>query len=372
MKFAFPIVLILCFLLGTGNRDTRYGAMSNASYDVLDKAPEFYVLQWKKGTQLSPEKTDFFIEVDAMGKQEVFALMDTVGKPVLYASNVRTPVCADGECKLMNIRLYWTLLGEYAGFDRYSELPLTKHNHDEFKAEDYQKLHALLTDDKSILGRRSIDQLVEKPKMRSVNGIDAVSGATVARVKESVVSGALYSCYVAWYLVHGNIRDSLKNHTLSVLSEPMVVDMLYSINDDYQLFALEHIEIPEYKKHYKQIAKVFTSSTPLVRSIITKRLTSKYKDAPDLQKPFWEAFDAVDSGSRSLLIKYLDEAPDYVTGILSNKLGSMSKNQLKGFLEVLSTRETLDNQTRNSLLEFAHSENEIYAYLAQEFLEENN
>ena len=86
----------------------------------------------------------------------------------------------------MHIRLYWTLLGEYAGFDRYVDLPLTKHDHDEFKEEDYQKLHSLLKDPNSVLRRRTIDELVEKPKQRTVNGVDALSGATIAEVKESV------------------------------------------------------------------------------------------------------------------------------------------------------------------------------------------
>lgn len=359
MRVLFSIV-ILCFLFQENNLPTK----------IMDKPPEYFVLEWKEGTQLTPVQTELFIEVDSLGKQEVVALVNENELPVLYTVDISTPVCADGECKLMNIKLYWTLLGEYAGFDRYPMIPLTKHDHDEFGNEDYLKLHRLLADDKSLLGRRKIDQLVEKPTMRKVNGVDAISGATIARVKESVVSGALYSCYVAWHLVHGNIQDQLKANTLSTMNKQMVIDMLYSINQEYQIFAMENMNISEYKVHYMQIALVFKTSTPLVRSIIAKRLISKYKDTPDLQRPFWEAFDLVDSGSRSLLVKYLDGAPAYVSDILSKKLSAMSKNQLRAFLGYLNDNETVGRETEYNLLQFANSENETYAYLVKEFIED--
>ena len=360
MRILFSIILLFFFF-----RDID-GSIKN-----MDRPPEYFVLEWKEGTRLTPEKTNFFIEVDSMGRQDVQALVNEKKVPILYTADIATPVCADGECKLMNIKFYWTLLGEYAGFDRYPMMPLTKHDHDEFEERDYQKLHELLTDDKNIIGRRKIDQLVEKPKMRTVNGVDAVSGATIARVKESVVSGALYSCYTAWHLVHGEIQKKLKAHTLSILDKQMTLDMLYSINPEYQIFALQNIEPAHYKEHYKQIARIFEKSTPLVRSIIAKRLTSIYQDSPELQKPFWEAFDTVDSGSRSLMITYLKEAPDHVPEILSSKLGTMSKNQLKAFLKYVSDREKLSSETLKNIVEFANSEKEIYSYLVKEFLEES-
>ncbi|TMM53421.1 hypothetical protein FEE95_20395 [Maribacter algarum] len=345
--------------------------MGNRTVEVpMDNPPEYFVLSWKEGTQLTPQPTEFFIEVDSTNKQEILALVNERKVPVLYTSEITTPVCADGECKLMNIKFYWTLLGEYAGFDRYPTMPLTKHDHDEFGEADYQKLHRLLADDKNLMGRRRIDQLVEKPKMRTVNGVDAVSGATIARVKESVVSGALYSCYTAWHLVHGDIQEQLKTHSLSILDRQMILDMLYSINPEYQIFAMGKMDRLDYKEHYKQLADVFRTSTPLVRSIITKRLTTKFKDAPKLQRPFWEAFDVVDASSKSQMMKYLDEAPNYVLEVLSEKLGVMSKNQIKAFLTHLSNSEVLNAQTLNNILEFSKSENQTYAYLAQEFLED--
>ena len=337
----------------------------------MNQPPEYFVLDWKEGTRLTPKPTKLFIEVDSLGKQEVIALVNDRKELVLYTADIATPVCADGECKLMNIKFYWTLLGEYAGFDSYPELPLTKHDHDEFIKEDYQKLHTLLMDDNSVLGRRSIDQLVEKPTMRTVNGVDALSGATIAEVKESVVNGALYSCYMAWHLVYGDIQKKLKVGTLSVLNENMIIDMLYSNNQEYRLFALENIDGAMYHEHYLQIAKIFETSAPLVRSIIAKELTTVFKNAPNLQKPFWEAFDKIDLGSRSLLVKYLKEAPNYALTILSSKLDVMSKNQLKTFLLHLSQKTKLNPKVYSNLKEFADSDKDTYAYLAKDHLEDS-
>lgn len=368
MRIVVPIIILL--FLFFEKSDTFIENYQPTSYlnETLEKSPEFFVLEWKEGTKLLPKKTDFFIQVDSMGEQDVTVLLNKNEEPVLYASEISTPVCADGECKLMNIKLYWTLLGDYAGFDRYPELPLTKYDHDEFIVDDYQKLHKLLMDDKSIFGRRSIDRLVEKPTMRTVNGVDALSGATITEVKESVVSGALYSCYTAWHLVHGDIRDKLKNQTVSVLSPELILNMLYSKNADYHLFALGELGDEEYRKHFLQLAEIFKTSTPLVRSIIAKSFIGKFKNTADLQKPFWEAFDDIDLGSRSLLLRYLDTAPAFAFEILSTKLGTMSKNQLKTYLSHLYEKEIISSKVQDNLEEFANSENDIYSYLAEDYL----
>lgn len=372
MRTFFPLLMVFIFsITEKGAHDNRTYWPINQISEVLDKAPEFYVLEWKKGSRLALQKIDFFVKIDSLTKQAVFALFNEKKEPVLYTADISTPVCADGECKLMNIKLYWTLLGEYAGFDRYPELPLTKYDHDEFQDIDYQKLHELLIDDKSILGRRSINQLVEKPKMRTVNGVDAISGATIARVKESVVSGALYSCYSAWHIVHSNIREELKAQSLSVLNDNMMVEMLYSNNDDYQLFVLDKIDKKLFAKHYLQIANIFKTSTPLVRSIIAKSLTGKLRNTPELQKPFWEAFHSIDSGTRSLLLRNLEEAPSLATVTLSTKLSTMSKNQLKVYLNHLSELEDVNAQIQDNIMVFANSDSETYSYLVNEFLEEN-
>ena len=336
--------------------------------NVVDRAPEFFVLEWKQGTKLTEKKTELFIEVDLLGRQDISVLVDKNNRPVLYVSDISTPVCADGECRLMHIRLYWTLLGGYAGFDRYIELPLTKHDHDEFRVIDYQKLHELLKDKYSILGRRAIDQLVKKPKEPKMEGVDAVAGATIKEVKESVVSGALYSCYVAWHLVHGEIREKIKENLLCNLTDSMVLNMLHSNHSDYQMFALKELNEKGYEEQYIRIAEIFETGIPLIRAFIIKNLTEIFWDSSKSQQPFWESFAHVDINSRSLLLTHLNKTSGAVLELISMNLDIMTKNQLKVYLDHISKKKTIDPGIKKNLYTFATSGTETYAYLVKQFL----
>lgn len=365
------LVLLICFFtVFTFCQAQVWSTDSNSDIkqdSILKSKPEFYDLEWKEGTILFKKITNIIIETDSISNHAIEILVDKNQVPVLYTSNISTPVCADGECKLMNIDMYWTLLGDYVGFNRYKTLPLTKHDHDEFLDEDYLKLHELLIDDNSILKRRTIDELVEKPKPTNINDIDALSGATIAEVKETVVSGALYSCYTAWHLAHGNIKNKLKNNTKSILDNNMLFAMLLSNNSNYQIFAINNLTLNQYKEQSTVIAEIFKTSTPLVRGVIIKSLSEMFSIIPELQLPFWNAFSDIDLNSRSLLLKHLDSAPKQVFVMLSFKLDVMSKNQLKLFLNHLSNQ-NLSPEIIKNLTIFASSNKYSYAYLVEQFL----
>ncbi|EAR02296.1 hypothetical protein [Maribacter sp. HTCC2170] len=366
MKTILSIILLI-LTSGKEYKDVVCISVSELNNEVLEKAPEFFLLDWEKGTVLTYQKTGLTIDMDSKGKHVITALVNKENTPVLYTSEIITPVCADGECKLMNIKVYWSLLGEYAGFDRYEEFPLTKHDHDEFAFEDYNKLHQLLKDNKSILARRSISELVEKPKMRNVNGIDAISGATITEVKESVVSGALYSCYTAWHIVHGEVRQLLRMNTMSVLNENMLLEMLYSSNTKYQMFALKKLDQARFKEHYIRISEVFTEGVPLVRSFIVKKIPVNIWNSPKLSQVFWDALPKIDVGSRSLLLDHLEYATPKVIEQISGQLEILTKNQIKYFLKILSEKET--TQVILEKLTYFVNTNEIYGYLVKEYLD---
>ncbi|MEO1010869.1 MAG: hypothetical protein AAFX53_06140 [Bacteroidota bacterium] len=336
----------------------------------ITEKPEYYILEWPDGTELTERKTGIHFEVDSVGQHDVRLLVNQQNRPTAYTSDISTPVCADGECRLMDIKLYWTLLGEYAGFDTYPGLPLTKHDHDEFQSQDYDKLHRLLLDRRSILERRTIDQLVEKPKMRKVNGVDALSGATIAEVKETVVSGALYSCYVAWHLANGHLQDSMKAHTRTFINDEILLNMLESDNSDYHAFALEKMEETQFISQHLRVAEVFKTGIPMVRGIIIKSLPAVFWETETLQKPFWDALPVVDLNSRSFLLEHLEDAPEAVIEKVSSNLGILSKNQLKIFLDFLSAKDSLSPHLLKNLETFAQSKTAPYGYLAVQFLED--
>lgn len=369
MRFLVSICFLLLVVICNAQIWSSSSDLKNTQDSILNNKPEFYVLQWKPNTVLFKKETNIIIKADTLSDHQLDVLVNRKDEPVLYTSKISTPVCADGECKFMNIELYWTLLGDYAGFNRYKELPLTKHDHEEFLDQDYLKLHQLLVDDNSILDRRTIDELVEKPKTIPSNDVDALSGATIAEVKESVVSGALYSCFTAWHLVHGAIKIKLRNYTKSGLSNTMLADMLTSNHINYQLFTINNLNDEQFREHSNTIVSVFKKGTPLVRSVIVKNLSKTFTTSPKLQEPFWEVFSEIDINSKSLLLGHLDTAPKTVIEALSLNLEVMSKNQLKQFLNYLS-KQKLSQEIIKNLSIFANSDKYIYAYLVEQFLEE--
>lgn len=337
---------------------------------VLKKPPAYFNLEWKKKSKLKIKPTSIQINSDSLDSHLIYVLLNKKQDPVLYYSNILTPVCADGDCKLMQIKLYWTLLGDYAGFDVYDKEPLTKHDHDTFLHEDYLKLHALLLDSKSILKKRKIDELVEKPSGLELPGIDAVSGATVAEVKETVVSGALYSCYVAWHLVHGNVNQELKKNTIVHLNENVLMDMLYSDNKNYQLFALNKIDNQQINLYYDRIVELFKTSIPLVRISIINNCFAIISKNKNLQIPFWENFSEIDINSQTHLLEYLNSTNIDTFDLLSNDLAIMTKNQLKYFLRQVERQKSMSTKLNQNLQKFSKLKQEPYSYVVEEFLEE--
>ncbi|MBT2161396.1 hypothetical protein [Zobellia barbeyronii] len=339
---------------------------------VLEASPEFFILDWKPNTSLHISETPLEIITDSVGAQKVNLFRDNTEAPILYSSNIITPVCADGDCKFMHITLYWTLLGDYAGFDRSVKEPLTKHDHDEFLFSDYWKLHDLLKDDNSILKRRAIDELVTKPKPSKIEGVDALSGATVKEVKESVVSGALYSCYVAWHLVHGKIKEQIKAHTVQQQDEAMLVQMLNNDHTNYQMYALENLDQNQYKVNFSRVSELFKSGIPLVRSFIIKNLASSFSQSPTTMQPFWDALPYIDINTRSLLLQHIDFASDATVTHISTQLSVLTKNQLLKYLEHLASKKVISTEVLKNLEHFSASNKEKNAYLVTEFLEDNS
>ncbi len=339
---------------------------------VLEASPEFYILDWQPNTALHISETPLEIVTDSVGAQKVNLFLDAKGAPILYSSNIITPVCADGDCKFMHITLYWTLLGDYAGFDRSVQEPLTKHDHDEFLFSDYWKLHDLLRDHNSILKRRAIDELVTKPKPSKIEGVDALSGATVKEVKESVVSGALYSCYVAWHLVHGKIKEQIKAYTVQQRDEAMLVQMLNSDHTNYQMYALENLDENQYKANFSRISELFKSSIPLVRSYIIKNLSDSFSQSPSTMQPFWDALPYIDINTRSLLLQHIDFASDATVAYISTQLSVLTKNQLLKYLEHLGSKKVISTEVLKNLEHFSASNKEKNAYLVTQFLEDNS
>lgn len=126
---------------------------------------------------------------------------------------LHTPVCMTGECKEVDVGLYWHFDGEFMGYEVYQE-HLTRTDHSQFSDVDYQRLTQVLSDKSSILGEYAYEDLLIVPADSSVDGI---TGATRQDITSEAVEGAVYTCFTLWHICHGAIKVYIQDLTRSLM-----------------------------------------------------------------------------------------------------------------------------------------------------------
>lgn len=178
---------------------------------------------------------------DHIPDKSVTVCLNASGLPVAVFRTVLTEVCKKGECLPVYLKLFWTISGEYLGFEMQPGEVLTKYDHALFGTADYDRLHTLLSDPLSLLG--NIEESDIAPDSASVKKqntqTDLVSGATKRDIAPYTVAGAAYTTYTLWHLVYGETRDSIPGAVrkyltpglaLSFLKSPAVGDKMWAVS----------------------------------------------------------------------------------------------------------------------------------------------
>lgn len=349
--------------------------LSVSEVQPIRNNPRFCTLEaeWEKVAKA--QLIGSFSNLDTLLRHELYLLSDSVGQPLLFYADILTPVCIDDICKPVYIELYWDLTGGYAGYGLYEDEPLTKFDHDEFLPKDHQKLHRLLSNNNSILRRKQLSDLFDEQaipeKKIEYQGVelDAVSGATKKEIKESIVEGALYSCYTLWHLVHGKAVEDIENYLESIYTEELEAYFLQADYEPYNYYALRSMEAAAFAKHQRRIAEIFAVAKPLSRTYLLKKMPGEILQEEEICRKFYQHFSTVDINTKTLLINYLPDANSIAVAILSDHLEEMSKNQLKTYLETLSADASkISPEVRNNLEAIADSQEYAYSYLVAEWL----
>jgi len=327
-------------------------------------------MKWEWKNSLKGKDVFSFYHKDTSMQHNVQLLINSKEQPVLYSSEINTPVCDDTLCKIVNIKIYWDLLGNYVGYETISKLPLTKFDFLEFTSSDYPKLHSLLLNKNSILKWKKVEDLIDKQTQRTSNVLDVVTGATQMEVKSAAVDGALYSSYTIWHIVHGEVKGKIKDITQSIYDVSLQQYFLYSDHNEYQLFALRHFSDEDFKLYFDQIINIFTKGIPLNRGYIIKHLPEEMWTDFSIQEKLCEPFFLIDRNSRTLLIKTLhnlEKINPKCLEILSDNLQVMSKNQLKLYLEILLNRKNnISKYVISNLEKASRSTTFTYSYIIRE------
>ncbi|MCC5928756.1 MAG: hypothetical protein JJU28_05880 [Cyclobacteriaceae bacterium] len=191
MRFSFLIALLVFHLNPFAEND------GHIAFRFL-KLPE-----------LSLHKTEIrFSTPDLYGKfYDIHLFKDDTGLFYWYGT-VQTPVCLTGECKNIEIGLYWKLTGEFLGIEVLHE-HLTKADHTPFLSEDYDMLISILSNEWAIFREYDLEDLIY-PDLEYVDGH---SGATHKQLIGHTVPNAVYTTYTLWHLIYGDIQNQIKKHS---------------------------------------------------------------------------------------------------------------------------------------------------------------
>ncbi len=167
---------------------------------------------------------------------EVNILTDKKGL-LYWHRKLETPVCLTGECKVVNVGIYWYSTGEFMGLEVYGE-QLTKTDHSVFSNEDYDQLITILQNDWSALREFEFEELLDEGQV----DVDGVTGATRKEIANEAVQNAVYTTYTLWHLAHEGEKEQLRSlmaHRLNKGDNLLFEALSTDSNKRYQYFLLE-------------------------------------------------------------------------------------------------------------------------------------
>ena len=315
-----------------------------------------------------------FTNSDTLIEHEMWLLRDTQSNPLLYYSDIQTPVCIDGLCKPVYIELYWDLVGQYVGYGVYESQLLTKFDHETFKEVDYLKLHELLLNPHSIMDRKSVTDLYdvgkEREKAITFKGVevDGISGATKKEIKNSIVEGALYSCYTLWHLAYKDGAKKIGQKLPEIYTDSLANQFLQSNRPAYQQYALKQLSDADFQEKIPFIVPILKNGNPLTRAYILKKLPKPLFSNPLVIKELYQYFSAFDLNAKTILVNNLVYSRPIAAEFLSSQLKAFSKNQLKQFLQHLKNKPSFQTEiVIQHLKKYTSNKDATYGYLVKEF-----
>ncbi|GAB3648676.1 hypothetical protein GCM10028791_12830 [Echinicola sediminis] len=158
------------------------------------------------------------------------------GKSLFY-TDVESVLCADHLCKVVPVRLFWNLYGEYQKYELLEGAKLEKGQGEPFEEHDYGKLNKILKNPNSAFQRLSYADITQT----KVHGeVDAISGATaIILEEEEAIIGAAWTCYTLWHWANGGIQDVVREIVGRAFDQQDLLLSIQSTDQKRKRLALE-------------------------------------------------------------------------------------------------------------------------------------
>ena len=190
----------------------------------------------------------------------------------VFSMWVDSVICTDKSCEVIKVQLQWDALGRYHAFVLEKGSHLTKLDHVKFSPEEYEKLHAILLDQRSALGEIQSLAKVEENQSKSENSsVDGMTGATVHAIRNDVIPGAAYTCYHLWRIANGSIGEQLRKISIESANQETLNTFLDSSDEEENVFAIEAFFVKKINdKHLfeKAMSKVSSGSKEVIPSMM--------------------------------------------------------------------------------------------------------
>ncbi len=186
--------------------------------------------------------------------------------PEYYTTRLKSPICMDDLCNPIDIEIEWDLLGNFRNYNEVPGDPITKFDHQLFTEEDHQQLKSILSDKASLLQDYKIEDLVDTTDLIYSEEIDGMTGATSKTFAEEVVGGAIYTCYVLWYVVNEELDDQILKYTQSIMDDELLSAMIESRKIDYLNYILERKDAQYSMKIRNSIGELVWEDDPIIGS----------------------------------------------------------------------------------------------------------
>ncbi|GAB3267196.1 hypothetical protein GCM10027347_35750 [Larkinella harenae] len=298
------------------------------------------------------------------------------GYPVWYFRKIKTSVCFDNKCRLLDIVVYWNVTGRYLGYELPKGEFLSKTEHEPFKPAEYTRLNELLADPFSPLANFSYEELAPKPATETP-GVDAVSSATAKNVLDYVVEGAVYTTYKLWHIVYGPAQQEVTMLTEKRLSPGFLLKILESPDASDKLWALNHIRghvelTPDLQKTVLSFIdnNQFNRAERAINALSPEALQ---KDA--LQLALFEKYESVNYSLKNLIVTKLKEAPhlnDQIKNALVQNLSATNGELLTNVLDLFKKQKVADLETVRAIARLLKHENNFLAQKAYNYLKNAN
>lgn len=370
----FVLLMLLMRLVKVNRSWLFFGSLVFASVSMGFYNPEVIGFYSSRTISLPPDSTYVYTVdfQDSIPGNVLFQVRSKEGYPLSYSREVKTAVCFDNKCRLMNIVLHWNITGRYLGFELPEGEYLSKAEHKPFTYDEYKRLHLLLADAGSPLATFSYNELVPRSDTLSPD-IDAVSSPTSKNLLAYVVEGAAFTTYKLWHIVYGSSQREVSRLTAEMLSPGLVLRILESPDLSDKVWALNHIHlIPESTPEIREVILKFIDRgeySLAERAIQAIRPSDLMAD--DFQLVLTDKFDKTDYSLKKLILNKLNESEDLNAGVkifLAEKLRTLNGEMVGNILDIFRTHEVDDIEILREVSALLQKENAFISRQAFEFL----